>query len=781
MPGQSHAYEVLKRFLQISTASLPADLRLEQILQSISEAFQSTQCLLLKPDQIDRNGLFSPVVLEKKALWVEDGASFGKERILPDERRFLFPAFGCLPLSDGDSFQGILYLSFSKPRNFSSEEIDLLLLVAKGIGEILRNAALHSEAEQTISELTALHALGRSVASTLNLDDLFELIIRSGLKILKAKGGVLRFEDKKTRELKVRFNTGSYDQYPLDEKMAKKVFDSQVPFSLDPFDQEKPFLSVLCAPLLSKGRSLGTLAFYDKEAADSKFNDQDFQLLLTMANQISCSIENAMIHDETFRLVLEHEKSMGQLSTLYELNKTLLTTVHLKRILQMTLTAITIGEGLRFNRAMLFIVDEKTRTLKGTMAIGPNNAEEAGRIWKALSEKKGSPSEVITHLEPPPESASQLNLLVRGIEIPLEQNQCILARTVLEERPFNTRVSQSKQEKLQTGCKGGCCLHSKIGCDEGQLLSRDPMSYAFATAPLRGKGRVIGVILVDNLFNQNPIEDEDIQFLSMFANQAGLAIENALLYRNLEEVHQELQKAQALIVHQEKMAALGELSNTIAHEIKNPLTTIGGFARRLHRTIPAESPQKRYTQTIIQEVDRLENVLNHFNHYTHEDSITFDSQDLPRILEESLSSIPEISTGKIQLFKEYAEGVPRVSGDPQQLKQAFYNLIKNACESMDQKGTLLIRIYPFSKNGASYARVEIKDTGKGITPEDLTNIFNPFYSTKESSLGLGLPIVHKIVTSHRGQIEVDNRLGEGVTFIITFPAFERRERRPNGI
>ncbi|HSB05267.1 MAG TPA: ATP-binding protein [Thermodesulfobacteriota bacterium] len=628
MPGQSHAYELLKRFLRISTASLPTAVRLEQTLQAISETFQSAQCLLLRPDQIDRNGLFSPVVLEKRALWIEDGVSFGKERILLDEERFLFPAFACLPLSDGDSFQGVLYLSFSEPRNFSSEEIDLLLLVAKGIGEILRNAAFHSEAEQTISKLSTLH---------------------------------------------------------------------------------------------------------------------------------------------------------NQLSTLYELNKTLLTTVRLERILQMTLTAITIGEGLRFNRAMLFIIDEETRALKGTMAVGPNDVEEAGRIWEALSQKKGAPSEVIAHLEPPPEDTSQLNILVKSIKIPLEQNQCILARTVLEQRPFNIRVSQSKEERFQNRCEGGCSLHPKIGCYEGQLLSRDPMSYAFATVPLWGKGRVIGVILVDNLFNQNPIEDEDIQFLSMFANKAGLAIENALLYRNLEEVHQELQKAQALIVHQEKMAALGELSNTIAHEIKNPLTTIGGFARRLNRTIPAESPEKRYTQTIIQEVDRVENVLNHFNHYTHEDSMTFDSQDLPQVLEESLSSIPDLSTGKIQLVKEYSEGVPKVSGDPQQLKQAFYNLIKNACESMDQEGTLLIRIYPFSKNGASYARVEIKDTGKGITPENLTNIFNPFYSTKESSLGLGLPIVHKIVTSHQGQIEVDNRLGEGVTFIITFPAFEGRKRRPNGI
>jgi len=122
---------------------------------------------------------------------------------------------------------------------------------------------------------------------------------------------------------------------------------------------EAPSLSVLCAPLFSKGSCLGTLAFYEKEAVPSTFDDRDFQLLLTMANQIACAIENAMTHDETSRLVQGHERSVRQLSTLCELNKTLLTTVHLERIFQMTLTAITIREGLGFNRAMLFLVDEK--------------------------------------------------------------------------------------------------------------------------------------------------------------------------------------------------------------------------------------------------------------------------------------------------------------------------------------------------------------------------------------------------------------------------------------
>ena len=172
-------------------------------------------------------------------------------------------------------------------------------------------------------------------------------------------------------------------------------------------------------------------------------------------------------------------------------------------------------------------------------------------------------------------------------------------------------------------------------------LSRDPKIYAFATVPLWGKGKVIGVILVDNLYNQNPITEEDIHFLTMFSNQAGLAIENAMLYRNFEEVHQELKEAQALLVHQEKMAALGELSTNIAHEIKNPLVSIGGFARRLDRAIPAEAQEKRYTQTIMKEVGRLEKILNDILTYTHDESMAFKEWDLCDIVEDSLSMISE--------------------------------------------------------------------------------------------------------------------------------------------
>lgn len=778
MSGHPNLYDLLKSIIHLSASSLPLETKLDQMTRSISGAIQSDRCLLLRPEKIGPNGLLSRLASEKQPLWVDEASPFQREGILPEEEDLLSPSFACIPLCEDLSFQGILYIGFSNHRKFSSQEIDVLLLIAKEMGRTIQNAHLHLQAKRTISELTALHEMGKAVTATLKLKERSKLIVETGLKILKAKGGVLRVEDRRTGELKIQYSLGGYHQHPVDEKIAKRVFFSRTPLRLHHFSEEKPPFSLLCAPLLSQGKGFGTLAFYDKEADPSEFDEMDFQLLLTMANQMSNAIENAMTHYETSNMAQELEKRVRQLFTLWELNKALLTTVNLERILHMTLTAITIGDGLRFNRCMLFLVNEKGRTLDGTMAVGPDNAEEAGKIWSGLAQRKGKPSDLILQLQQCPESNSVLDSIVKGIQIPLEQEQCILVKTVLEGKPFNIQLPKSDGGWPRTRCERGCPLSSEVGCEVGEQLGRDQKIYSFATVPLWGKGKVIGVILVDNLYNQNPITEEDIHLLSMFTNQAGLAIENAILYRNLEEVHQELRKLQTFFVHREKMVALGEMSATIAHEIKNPLVSIGGFARRLNRSIPDEAPEKRHAQTIIKEVARLEKVLNDIFDYTRDESVDFKEVDLRDILEDSLSMIPGgFDAEGVQLIKQFAEELPKVKGDYQELKQTFFNLISNAHQAMNGKGTLFVRAHPITKNGSSYIRIEVADTGKGIDPENLHNIFNPFYTTKESSLGLGLPTVYKIVTSHQGQIEVDNHPGKGVTFIVTLPTKETDQER----
>ena len=778
MSDHPNAYELLTKIIHLSTTPVPIKDKLDRMLQAINEAFGANQTLLLRREKIVENGFLRRLALEKKPFWMGEGSSLPQEKAHPKEKEFLRPPFACLPLYEKDTFQGILYIGFPKDRTLSPQEMDLLVLVTKEMGEAIQVSHLQQKVGQSSSELAALHEMGKVATSTLKLEELLESIVKTGLKILQAKGGVLRVEDKTTKELKVQWSFGDYSQHPLDEKIAKRVLMTQTPFLLNHSAKDNPIHSILCVPLRSKEGILGTLAFYDKETDPSKFDERDFQLLLTMANQMSFAIENALTHYKTSQLAWENEKRVRELTILWELSKALLTTVNFEHIIQMTLTAITIGAGLGFNRAMLFMVNEKSRSLEGTMAVGPDNAEEAGRIWTALSKEKGILSDLIGHLDFSKDKNSVLNTIVKGIHIPLELEDCILSKTALEGRPINIRFPRPEGAWIQPACERGCHLGSKVGCHVGEYLSRDPRVYSFATVPLWGKGKVIGVILVDNLYNQNPITDEDIKILTMFSTQAGLAIENAILYRNLEEVHQRLKETQTFLVHQEKMAALGELSSTVAHEIRNPLVSIGGFARRLYRSVPDEAPEKRYTQTIMIEVSRLEKILSDLLDYTQKESLTFGEVDLLQILEESFSLVSkELNGGQFELAKEYLEGIPKVKGDHRQLIQVFSNLFNNAYEAMKGKGTLSLRVRPVTKNGSTFVRIEVEDTGSGIDPENLHNIFNPFYSTKESGMGLGLPFVYKIIASHQGQIEVDNRPGEGVTFIITLPVAQEEEKR----
>jgi len=257
--------------------------------------------------------------------------------------------------------------------------------------------SLPSTSDRALSELTVLRELGKVVTSTLNLDDLLKSVLVTGSKVLGARGGVIRLEDRSSGELKVRCSLGEFDKTPIDERVARRVLFTRKPISLRHIEQHRP-VSILCAPLLSNGKSFGTLTFYDLEPDLSTFDERDLQFLTTTANQVSSSIENAMTHHEVSVIAQKEEKRARQLSTLWELNRALLTTVNFERILQMTLTAVTIGDGLGFNRAMLFLIDQKGEVLKGSMAVGPGSPEEAGRIWNELSKRREPLSDRVIHL-----------------------------------------------------------------------------------------------------------------------------------------------------------------------------------------------------------------------------------------------------------------------------------------------------------------------------------------------------------------------------------------------
>jgi signal transduction histidine kinase len=259
-------------------------------------------------------------------------------------------------------------------------------------------------------------------------------------------------------------------------------------------------------------------------------------------------------------------------------------------------------------------------------------------------------------------------------------------------------------------------------------------------------------------------------FLTLLANQAALAIENSRLYSNLQEMNTQLLQTQSRLIQSEKLAALGEVVASITHEIKNPLVSIGGFARRLDRNLQENSPEKKYMRILIKEVKRLETILNETLAFSKEPATSFDYHDLNRIIEDTLFILEgELQERNISVAKELAQNLRPLFSDPQQMKQVFLNLFVNAIQAMGRDGNLAVKTSIQRRDEREVMQVEVTDTGGGIRLEILDNIFNPFFTTKHDGTGLGLSIAHKIITQHRGEIEVINHPGVGATFLIRFP------------
>jgi len=208
----------------------------------------------------------------------------------------------------------------------------------------------------------------------------------------------------------------------------------------------------------------------------------------------------------------ELERLNWEFSLLYEISNAMRTTLNLDQIFYIVLTALTSHEGLGFNRAMLFLVNEKDNVLEGVMGIGPHTADEAGKIWHAISQSKMTLEDFIASYDKfKKDPDSKLNSIVKGIKIPLREEMGILALTILEGMPFEITTHEAKR---------------MVGDELQRALNTD----FFVTVPLRAKDKVLGAILVDNIFNKKPITKSDVKMLTMFANHAGLAIENSRLY-----------------------------------------------------------------------------------------------------------------------------------------------------------------------------------------------------------------------------------------------------------
>jgi signal transduction histidine kinase len=298
------------------------------------------------------------------------------------------------------------------------------------------------------------------------------------------------------------------------------------------------------------------------------------------------------------------------------------------------------------------------------------------------------------------------------------------------------------------------------------------LRFNLFSAPITSKDRVLGTITICGEKTTQPytLEEDGQYVVNTIANYISSGLENTLLNIRLKDVVRELTDAQKRLIEQEKFRSLGEMTANIAHEIKNPLVIIGGFAKRLAKKMQSEGAEDKYLDIILKEVNRLEIILNEILHYVKESPAISEACNINEFLDDILYLLTsDASWDKVDITKQYDSELPLIPCDSQQLKQVFINILMNAHEAMNGHGSLTVKTARVMYNNRTFISASITDTGGGINPAIIDNIFNPFFTTKEQGSGLGLAISHKIITNHRGHISVENSVGKGVTFIVYLP------------
>lgn len=755
----------------------------------------------------------------------------------------------CIPLKIGDQIIGTLGLYDKKDEwgvtTFSEDDINRLKTFASVSSIAIENARLYKTEIEKEEKILSLYW---DVTQT--KDYLKSIIEHSADAIITSD----------TEGIITSWNKQAEKIYGYTEDEALGKFLPMIPEFLE--KEERGFIEKI-----KNGETISNI-----ETVRRRKDGRLIEVSLTLSPILDSSGKVTGISgisrdiSEKKRIEKELIKRNQELSRLFFINSVIRNTLDLDKLLRMVLTVVTTGDGLGFNRAILFLINEEEKVLQGKMGVGPASAEEAAEIWRQLSMERKTLEQIIEEIEVGTYRQDPfLDKISQNISIPLSEN-CILTRCIREKRPFN--VHNARTDPLVN-----------------PILIQELGTNGFGVVPLITRDRAIGLILVDNLFTGKPINNEDLQFLTELTSHIASAIENARLFENvslaeaelkhifesisdmvfftdkdftirrinqavvkkigkpekeivgekcyrvfhgkeepweecphiktmeskmprvqeIEDQHlggtfvvsnspildssgnllgtvhisrdiTELHNLRERVEHAEKMAALGELAARVAHEIRNPLVSIGGFARRLEKKLTGDLHE--YAEIIVNEVVRLEQILKEILGFVKGSKAVKERVSINDLIDSIIDFIsPSISERGNRIIKHLSESPIMLKIDPDRIKDAILNIITNANQATEN-GTITVKTW----KRYDEAVIEISDTGCGIRPEDRKNIFNPFFTTKAQGTGLGLAVTHKIIQEHDGRIHFESVCKEergeekgwhcGTTFKIYLPLRE---------
>jgi Signal transduction histidine kinase regulating C4-dicarboxylate transport system len=285
---------------------------------------------------------------------------------------------------------------------------------------------------------------------------------------------------------------------------------------------------------------------------------------------------------------------------------------------------------------------------------------------------------------------------------------------------------------------------------------------SFGLVPIAVGDEVLGVLTCSSKEKKGFFTEDYSEFMKTVGQQLAIAIRNVRQFERIKNFSQELEKEvkkrteelkekSDRLAESEKLAALGEMADRVAHETRNPIVTIGGFARRVRRALPPDNPLSTYVDIIIKEIERLELMIFWITELKKYISTDFEPSNINIVIERALEKVKgKLEGTNITVDKDLFIGPPLVRVDRKNMEIVFSNLFENGIEAMGKDGVLHITTQ--QKNG-NRLEVIISDTGRGISEDDIKSIYNPFFSSKLSGAGMGLTIAHKIVKDHQDQLK----------------------------
>ncbi len=609
-----------------------------------------------------------------------------------------------VPLAARGRNRGII--SFTRPLGQRFGEADLGLATALGseLALALENAELHAGARRNLAELSAIIETARVVSSELDRDRVLDLGAEHLRQTVGGEGCTILSVDRRAGQLRRVAHRGPPLERPALPLDAPTL-------AAEALASGAPVSGALPSAVPGGGRPVLAVPLLARE--------QQLGVALVslpgparrpaeggLARAVAIANQLAVALDNA-RLVAELRRRHDELTMLQEVGKSLVATLELGQVLDDGVK--TLARIVDAPEAYLSLLEDDGAALEMKAVAGPRR-ELVGRRLPATA-------------------------------------QASLAGLVLERREIVTVEDADADPRV------------------GPAMRQLARARAYLGLPLLVKDRPIGAAVIVETTGPRRFTREEQARAGAIANQLAVAVDNARNHADALARLAALRDAQARLLQKERLAALGELSAVVAHEVRNPLGVIFNSLGSIRRLLRPEGDAKLLLDIVGEEADRLNRIVGDLLDFARPAAPTIRPERLERVVEEAVGVAVGQAGGAVEVARDVDPALPEVPVDAGQVRQAVLNVAVNAVQAMPRGGRLAVRV----RAEGRYAVVELEDGGPGIPPDVRSRIFEPFFTTKATGTGLGLAVVRRIMDGHGGEVGVRGGATTGTVFSLRFP------------